>query len=512
MVDASGHVIGLLQAAWPSEGHLRAGVGPIAGVLEALAEPLDGGLGRLFATLAPPPSAANSPAARRRAATGSPHGDAGATRPLDQRIEAALRSQPAQAPHPTAAPRVQIDLPPEGATVGDAAGAFLAGHASALQGIQPRFDLVIALDTSGSTLQPTGLDVDGDGTVGRAIERGPDQGKSHDPGDSVLAAEIRAAASVIGGLDPRTTRVALVGFSGEAETFDPALRRPPRVKRATVTVEPLTSDYDRILRGLGDLASRQASGLTHIAAGIDQCLLELLGLPGSLSAPDPESEKVVLFFTDGQPTLPVPGADGVNVRAVLAAAQRARRAGVRIHSFAIGPEALGGPASTVEMAAITHGVFTPVWEPGQLTRFVETLSFARLADLEVRNRTLGRAAYLARLHRDGSWDALVPLVPGRNEIEVRVRSEEGREAVASRMVRHEPGAPSPVVPAELVRKRGELLRGRLAALEHERLERMRKELVLEIEHQRRAAEQRAHEQLKVLEIEVEREPTSTPRP
>ncbi len=502
--DATGRVLGLVQAAWPAEGRMRVGIGPIAGAAEAIAAPLDDGLGRLFATLAPEASAANSPATRRRLATGSAHGDA--SQAAARTIEQALRLEPAPpASDEPVVLELDVEYPPEGTTVGDAGTAFVAGRALARRGIFERFDLIIVLDTSESTRGPAGHDVDGDGQLGQAIESGPDKGTSNDAGDSILAAEISAAARLIAGLDPRRTRVGIVTFSGLARPRDPFGRLPPEIVRAALTLEPLTSDYDRILRALGSLRLDHAIGMTHIAAGVDQATLELLGLPGALSAGDPLSRKLVLFLTDGQPTLPMPNADGVNIRAVLDASHRARRGGVRIHSFAIGPEALSGPASTVEMAAITAGLFTPVRDPGRLERFIDTVNFAEVERVEVRNRTMDRSAHHTRLHADGSFDALVPLAPGENRIEVRAFGSDGAERVAERRVQFVPGQASPTLPAELVGKRGELLRGRLAALEHERIETMRKELVIEIERERAAAEQRASRQLKILEIEVERE-------
>ncbi len=503
---ASGRVVGLLQAAWPAEGRFRTGAGPIGGVQEALEAPLDDGLGRLFATMAPLASAANSPAARRRAATGSPFGDG--SKVSARSITEALRRTPARPPPAPSVLDLQIEYPPQDSTVGDAGSVFLAGHALSRRSAATRFDLVIVVDTSSSTLQPTGVDVDGDGTIGTA--RGDSDralaGQSTDPGDSILAAEISAAVRVIEGLDPRRTRVGIVTFSGLAEARDPFGRLPVRVVRAAKTLEPLTSDYDRILQAFADLRDRDAFGSTHIAAGIDQATLELLGIEGALSAADPLSQKIVLFFTDGQPTLPQPGADGVNLRAVLDAASRARRAGVRIHSFAIGPEALEGPASTVEMAAATDGVFTPVPDPGALTRFVETTNFAKVAAIEVRNGTGDWSAHLVRVHADGSFDALVPLTPGANAIEVRATDTDGRSLTRTLRVIHRPGGQALPVPAELVAKRGEQLRRRVDQLEMLRLEAIRKELVIEIDRERAAAEARAARQLKLLDIEADPDP------
>jgi hypothetical protein len=325
---------------------------------------------------------------------------------------------------------------------------------------------------------------------------------STDPGDSILAAEVAAAGELAAGLDPRTTRVGLVTFAGEPVAVGDRLVLA-EIRRAAVTEEPLTSDPRRLAAALERVLARGASGGTHMAAGIDQATLELLGLPGSLSRSDPESEKIVLFLTDGTPTLPHWGSDAGNVRAVLASAERARRVGVRIHSFAIGPEALDGPVSTVEMAAITDGLFTPVREPGRLTRFVETVSFARIEEVAIRNATSGRGASQARVRADGSWDALVPLEPGDNEIEVRARAGGGAEAVQRVGVRHVPGAGVPPLPVELLPRHNALLAARLGELRHERAEAMRRELVLEIERERSAALARAARQRKELELEVE---------
>ncbi len=500
-------VIGLLQAAWPAGGGWRVGVGPILGAQEAIAQPYEKGLGRLFSTGAPQASAANSPLARRRVATGSAHGDQAPERTRAEVLAAAkkLEQQVAMAPAP---PAVVIEHPPPGSQIGDSGTAFLAGHATASGSGRQNFDLVIALDVSGSTAYPAGNDVDGDGVVGRPLpER---DGRSSDPGDTILAAEAAAASRVLAGLDPGRTRVGLIVFGGDVSASPGLGRGVVHIERAALTVEPLTADVARIERALRELVVPGVAEGTHMAAGVDHAVLELLGLPGSLSRADPESQKVVLFFTDGQPTLPVPDSDGANVRAVLDAAGRARRTGVQIYSFAIGPEALAGPISTVEMAAITDGRFTPVRDPGRLSRFVDTLQFARIERVEVRNETTGRFAHQVTLHADGTWEALVPLAEGENLLSVRVRTQKGEEAREERTLVHAKAAQEPPVPAELVGRRGDLLRGRLEALEFERVERIRKDLVIEIERERDAAVRRAAQMRKELQIEVEKRPASGP--
>src|SRR5512145_1709481 len=107
-------------------------------------------------------------------------------------------------PRPQEVVRSRIDMAP------------LAGSAAA-DGLRPAsFDVVLVIDISGSTAYPSGLDVDNDGVVGesqRALVRGMPDTKNTDPEDSVLAAEIIAATTLLDGLNPQRVRVGVVSFS-----------------------------------------------------------------------------------------------------------------------------------------------------------------------------------------------------------------------------------------------------------------------------------------------------------
>ena len=165
-----------------------------------------------------------------------------------------------------------------------------------------------------------------------------------------------------------------------------------------------------------------------MAAGIDQATIELMGFRGAYSKPDPDSEKVVFFFTDGQPTLPYPDREADNVRAVLRAATRAQRANIRIHSFAIGPEALEGPIAAVEMASRTRGYFTPVRKPGDLVDIVEEVSFADIQKVTLVQEKTRVEAQPFRITADGSWAGFLALEPGANPIRATAVAEEGASA------------------------------------------------------------------------------------
>jgi hypothetical protein len=381
---------------------------------------------------------------------------------------------------------------------------FVAGRAAATAGELQQFDIVMVLDTSASTADPSGSDIDGDGRVGtqRLGRIGSIFMPSTDSGDSILAAEIAAARTLLGGLDPRSTRVGLVSFAGDPPGYG-------RQRKPAYTLEPLTREFDRVEAALDALASSDPEGSTHMAAGVDQATIELLGLRGALSSTNPRSEKIVFFFTDGQPTLPYgPEATADNVRAVLRAANRAGRGHVRIHSFAIGPDALEGPIAVVEMASRTEGYFTPVRDPGSLVSVVAEINFANLDEVELMNRTTQQTARYFRSTADGAWAGLVDMEPGPNNIRVWARADDGAEAEQLRDIRLDPNAESPPIPAELAARRNRLLeeclrdaKRRRKTTEEEHAEQVRRELLVEIEKERAAARERSDKQRKELELE-----------
>jgi Mg-chelatase subunit ChlD len=417
--------------------------------------------------------------------------------------------------------RIDIEVPPEGALIRDSAcGVFVAGRALALRGEAHQFDVVIVIDTSRSTIEPAGADIDGDGLVGRA-ELAPVgstfEVRCSDPGDAILAAEVAAARALLRSLDPRSTRVALVGFAGALPDEGRGLfRRPP-----AETLEPLTADFARVERALDALAAHEPDGSTHMAAGIERALGELLGLPGARSEPRGRSEKIVFFFTDGRPTLPYgPAREADNAREVLLAADRAREAQIRLHSFAIGPEALDGPVAAVEMAERTGGTFTPVRHPADLIEVVGETSFANLEEVALRSLTTGAPAEHFRRTADGAWAGFVRGPAGANRIEVRARASDGVEAVRELEVRLGPEGTPPTVPPDLVVAHNRLLDECLRTLkdlnlqaERVRAEQVRRALLEEIERERARARERSAEQRKQLELDLdEEEEPRTPPP
>ncbi len=479
---ASGRVIGIVQGSVSGASIPRLTVGPITAVQNALGGLRAAATGQAFAKFADTVSVQRGESARTQS-------------------QSLILSAPIQTNI-----HLEIEFPADGAVVSDTAcGTFVAGRAMALGDRSKRFDVALVLDTSGSTNKMTGADINGNGVIGapRLGRISSLFGGPRDDGDSILAAEVATARQILRDLDPRTTRVAVITFAGDipgSETGPPA-----------VTRQPLTSEYARIEHSLNFILRTEPHGQTHISGAVDHATTELMGLFGSRSEKHADSEKLVFFFTDGQPTLPYGElALSDNVRAVRRAARLAKKAGIRIHSFAIGPEALAGPIASVELADMTGGSFIPVRHPGELSAVVDALNFANLEDVVLRNETTRKEANPFRVTADGSWGGFVKMVPGSNTIAISARSTDGIEAIEVVHLIHEPAAQPLPVPTDLGVRHNRLLEDCLrdlkqlrVAAEREQGEKVRKELLLEIGRERAKARKRAAEQRKQLELQVD---------
>lgn len=404
--------------------------------------------------------------------------------------------------------QLEISSPAPGAVIGDPGGmAFVSGKALALFGEYQAFDIVFVLDTSESTAAPSGADIDGDGDVGE--RRGEKYlsifGKllplpNSDRGDSILAAEVAAVETMIEQLDPRTTRVGIIAFSGDHDALT----------RDAYTEVPLTTDYHKVQRGLNNVLDRGPRGLTNMVSAVNLASIELMGMQSAFSEKREGARRVMMFLTDGLPTLPIENSKLQNAKMAIQQAVRAARFDIRIDTFAIGEDALSEPVVVVEMARVTDGVFTPVLHPENLRAVFEDVDFAEVEKLEIRNKTTSQKADYQIQNADGTFSGLVPVKPGRNTLEVFVRSTDGsevRRSVTVNFLNDGPG--QPLSPRELA-QRNRLMENRLLDLQQRRLEIQaesdevaRKRLQAEIEKERQKARARSEALRKQLEIDVE---------
>jgi hypothetical protein len=377
--------------------------------------------------------------------------------------------------------RILIESPPPGTLVRNKVHqAPIRGNAMAGGDKPVNFDVILAIDVSGSTKEASGVDVDGDGEVGfnpqvELVEPGayPSDMRSTDPGDTILAAEVTAASALLSTLDAGRVRVGVVTFSGE---MDPKTGKRARYDQQDAWVEmPLTDDLERVRAALRAILARGPYGGTNFAAGVRLAITELAGLSGAKSRPRPDASKVVLFLTDGVPSFPFGFGnhmDPGDVEASLNAARLAHKAGITINTYALGPNALASPVAATEIARITRGTFMPVQNPGDIISFLQGVSFASVVSYDV------------RLSPDGSFSGFVPVREGVNRVRVTALTTGGTSGSVELDLEFETSG----------------LTGRELGLELERIRERNKQLMLLIERER--IQRFREQQRKLLEIEV----------
>jgi len=353
---------------------------------------------------------------------------------------------------------------------------FVAAQVLDPPGVVTTHDVMLVLDVSASTARPSGSDIDGDGhsssslplpvllrfpvSLGKvllqAISLGtlpPDRME-----DSVLAAELRAADEFLDTLSPRTTRVGLIAFSGDAA---------PSTPDANVVVE-LTSDYDRIREGLEEIRNVGPVGRTNHLAAVRVATVELLGSSSASSTPRPNARRIAVMMSDGRPTLPVssriysfhdPTAE--NIALAEAAAAEAAKLGIVLHTFAIGDEA--SAEALAPLARATGGRHVSIERPGELPELVASTRLSPIERVVVENLTTRSQASAWLQSPDGHVFALVPTKPGRNAVRICVGAGDASAEIRFEVDVQE-GAPTPELDLQASQARSRLLEQRLEEL------------------------------------------------
>ena len=318
-------------------------------------------------------------------------------------------------------PQLRIDAPAPGVETRLPLVEVIGG---AGRGAGARWDVAVVLDLSDSTLHPSGVDLDGDGPGGRSdpalVERLAREQQALaqrlaelDFEDTILAAELEAAATLVARTTGPRIRTGLVGFSNDA-----------------TVLAPLGSSLAEQQRALADLRFALGAHLrgTHYAAA--------LRAAQQMLAPGPEQggvERAIVFLSDGEPSLPVFSGDRGRTEA-LAAARDAGLAGIRLFAFAFGPEGQAATHVIERMAEWTDGRAEAVAEPEQLVAALRELALVDVARVAITNVTTGAPARAVRLFPDGSFDGLVTLAAGENLLRVEAFARDGRGVRAERTV------------------------------------------------------------------------------
>lgn len=324
----------------------------------------------------------------------------------------------------SADPRVQILSPKDGSRISqDQKIVLVSGKVGNQAARFPNVDIAFIVDISGSTGAFAGVDL---GDAGQLPDSG---GSSRFPTpqisiggisvggsppmrnlrNSVLAAEVAAARRVLLQLNPETTRVGVISFGQEARLM-----------------QPLTHDFDLVRRALDDILRNGPNGGTNMVEGIRTGISELMGFGRSEKRAD--GIKVQFLLTDGFPTLPIGGgknADPEDTNLAINAARLAGKAGIKVHVFALGEEALSYPRAATSIAAESGGTYTPVSRPADVLAVIENISVVGVEHVQIVNLTSGQKASQTRLGADGFFSSAVPVIDGRNQIEVFARASDG---------------------------------------------------------------------------------------
>ncbi len=334
----------------------------------------------------------------------------------------------------TAEPRVQILSPSDGSRITqDKNSIFVSGKVAREAGRSANVDIFLVIDVSGSAAMYAGADLgeadqppDSSGFSGpQIIIGGMSVGKPplRNPRNSILAAEVAAARRLLGQLNAESTRVGVLTFSERAKL-----------------VQPLTHDFEQVRRVLTDILRAGPYGGTNMVEGIRMGTTELFGLGTSEKRTD--AIKVQFLLTDGFPSLPIGGgkrAAPEDTDLAINAARLAGKAGIKVHVFALGEEALSYPRAALGIARESGGTYTPVLRPADVLAVLDNISVVGVEYVQVVNQTLGQKATHLRLAADGFFSSAVPVVEGRNQIEVLARASDGSNGRASIAVFYQSG-------------------------------------------------------------------------
>ena len=325
---------------------------------------------------------------------------------------------------------VQIRSPKDGSQITQEQDYLLVSGKVALRAKRsPLVDIFVVLDLSNSTAQYSGVEFSDfsefpDFIWSRNQRRPPlpcagmARTGRFNLRDSILAAEIVASRRLLTQLNPETTRVGVITFADKAWLS-----------------QPLTHNFAEVRRVLDSIYKSGPLGGTNMVDAIRVATDELLGKGESEKYLD--SIRALLLMTDGFPTSPTDCTTATDL--AINAAQLAGEAGINIHVFALGEEALSNPRAAVGIARESGGTYTAVTRPADVLAVVDKISAVGVDSIQVINETIQQKALQSRLAIDGFFASAVPVVEGSNRIQVLGRASDGSIGRDIITVRYAPG-------------------------------------------------------------------------
>ena len=373
--------------------------------------------------------------------------------------------------------RVAIEYPEAGQeVVGPDNRGFVTGTAYQAASALGSFDIYVVLDVSDSTKRPSGADINGNGVVG-VDSRGRRipligllfDSASSDPGDSVLACEVKAAKTLLNQLDSGSTRVGLIRFSGDYDNTTPDAE----------IVAPLTRDYEALDAKLDELLKIGPNGRTNLVEALQVATLEFER--AYLAARDNPVQRLALVISDGRPTLPYQLSDRQRNEDMIGAAKDAAQIAAHIYPYVAGKQ----PDLYIELlqqvAEVSGGKFEKVAQPADLVASFQSLDLAQVSEVKIRNLTLDKPASDVLVDPYGTFSGIIPLTEGENELEVYARSTSGAERRETVRIRYRNDGEALALPVRALERRGRMLEQRLRERLVEEIQRAKQQRKRELE-------------------------------
>lgn len=222
-------------------------------------------------------------------------------------------------------------------------------------------DVAVAIDTSLSTMAPTGVDIDGDGSIG-VIELS----SYTDRGDSHLSAQVTALRSLLRNSAKYDIRFSIITFSG-SNVIVPTNERTSGVvsdRNARIRAR-LSDDFAALESVLDEVLEDGSGGSTDFYAGMRRANRSLI----ESDDPERDSRKIVLFMSDSPgPTGRELDATVQNLDARMArAARQALRHQIIFNTFGVSADSgMWRRRSLGQIAGATSGTYHVVANAQQL--------------------------------------------------------------------------------------------------------------------------------------------------
>ena len=296
-------------------------------------------------------------------------------------------------------------------------------------------DVVILIDHSTLAVTASGIDVDEDGVVGRnrssVTEWVPPLGPparfwTTDSGDTNQALQLRVARALIPRLAARQNRVGLASFTFRARTRGTSVVRLTEKPAVIVPV----GEPDAVLAALEDFPAAQERRWTNLTRLLERGA-ELLD--NATPDTEPARPRAILLLSLGAPSAP----DGLYWSSREAVEHSGELAERGIALWVI-PLNTADPTFLTELARGSGGnVLLLDRLDAQFGAPVP--SELRPRELEIENVTMHAQATSLRVFPDGRFDAVVPLEPGDNTLEIRAVLADGHRETIRRLVHYEAG-------------------------------------------------------------------------